>query len=756
MPPPDIDEKEIPSFVTMQLATLEHQISVLALSTRWSMDHVYEGLTELRVALRNVCPINPVNSKPGSAASAVSSNAPTETPEALENVRQQTERLESLVRSACTSVLERSTNQDKTMSAVQNIATTLATLEGLVRQRLPASYDAAPRSEEVHPAGGPYEHAYVHGGRPAEDNGHVSKGNGMKSEGAAPAELAAQLALWMEYSTDRFHVQVFVKEVVVQAVFYTGGLLCVPILYLCYGNLIALINRAFVPVGCGGVFLLQTFSALCMLSALAIYFVTGHQTGETDIVELMVAFGGIVMHCVAIAFKYAYMPAPVYHMYNTTKVPPAKINEHLLVASWFIVPDHVCHRAVDAAMMSVLGPGESGPLLSFIPEPRTAEELMVPSRLQGKMTRSMVADVLLNGNMKECPSVNDDIDFGPDLSSSGVSSDWKTKLQPYTADGVPIADIFRFMTQVVLEHEARCSFRKIAILIPIVTLLSCLMPGLARWRVHGLFFGNTWSSAAISALTFFANFQHWGAFFSFLYIACVELIRRRTLVLCLCALLSNRWEDRKSVPAPIRELGILDLRDVQSIMGVRALRELCVEWGKFYSLRCFKCVEASILGSGTYVGIFIFLAENEMYSYISELLVMIVIHMSLFQTIAMIGSAVLGQQLNGATSRCFYLLNHHRTSMSLAKYQDWCTDADGLEASASCIGIVADNMQMEQDTNPFTLLGLPLGFGLLSSLYLVAGLVAQRLLAYCQAEPYMCFLSNEMINSTLSELNDLE
>lgn len=774
--PPDLDEKDVPNFVMLQLATLEHQIGVLALSTRWSMAHVNEGFSELRTGLRQVYSANPATLKMGRLSNAESSGAPAESQQ-LENVLQLTERLESLVRSACGSIQETSTHKDKTMGIVKNIAGTLAAIEALIQLHFPArAVEDVPAVEDVHeptvggngeghmarrftprdqvgcldvePDGSPQlvhepEHAAQSGthaadlkdGRqgPEGEFGEVPPPD--EATGASAESIAKELAEWMEHSTDRFNVHAFLKEFLGQTLFFCFGMLSLPFLYPLYGSVIALRNRGFLPAEQHGsrIFAIQCLSSSCLLGALFVYHFA-HQTGGTDALELLIALGGNLMHCLIIAQKYAYMSRPEYHMYNTAVVTQERIVDQLLLTSWFIIPPRVCERSMSLAMTEIFGPGQRGGVVCFIPEPRTALGLMVPSRLQGKMTRSMVAELLLKGDMKACTSIPQDIDFSLDLQKTG-----KLCGAGLPSKGVLLSELFQYMVDAVLENEVRTSMRKFVYAVPVVTVCILFLPCLARQRTDDSFLGETWNVRTVFLLCFFSNLQHWGAFMMFLYVACLELVRRRTLVLCLCALLSNRWEDRKRVPKPIRALGVLDLRDVQTIRNVRALRDLCFEWGFSYRLRCTRILEASILSAGIYIGFFLLLAEFGLYSYITELLVFMVLTLSAFQTISIIGSAAVGQQLNGATGRCFYLLNHHRTALVLAKSQGLYGDPEELETAIASIELVAEHMQMEQDAHPVAILGAPMGFGLVSSLYVVAGLIAQRLAAYCTAEPHMCF-----------------
>lgn len=761
--PADAAIRDVPKLVMSNLALLDRQIKLLAANTQWSMDHVHEGLLDLKTGLCNSGVIrSPMGSELAMSPSAAPSVVFTDKqPDPLESVRQLSERLENVVSSACKSLEETSGNHDQVTGAVQGIASTLMTLEELLRQRLPASGEDAGHDGQAglpklsaEPQAAGYQSQQPAAVTPASQDDQVprSKFNSNRCSAAAVGralmeqhggpklsveEMAAQLVRWMRTSSEKFQKRVFARELATQILFYTAGFLAIPLIYPFYGNPVALANRAFIPNGSIPFYMLQVIPSFCALSSIIIFLTHGRNNDDLDYIEIGAILSCILFRCVIIAQKYAYMPLSVYNMYNKVPVSTEYVKETLLITGWGAMPDELRDKVTADALLTVFGPGNSGGKLRFVPTPRTAGELLLPSRLQGRMTRQMAAGVLLNGDLNQFDAVPSYLDLNIDLKSKGEDAG---KLRPDETGDVPLSDFFAFLVRAVLEKETKGFFRTVARLVPVASLISALLPQFARWWEYGTVFGRTWSTMAIACLNIPIIFIHWGAFLAFLHIGCLDLWRRRTLVNCLCAVLSDRWEDRKQVPQVVRQVGVLDLRHIESAESFRDLRELCYVWGKPFSQRCLNVVETSVVFAAIFVGMFLFFTENGLYGFITQFLVFIVVIQSSFQALAILITAFLGQQINGATGRCVYLLHHHMTALSLSKYQDGWGEDPNFDGSIECIEVVSGNMEIEQETNPVNLLGVRMGFGLLSTLNLVVGLVVQRFITYCQAEPHMCFL----------------
>lgn len=721
-----------------QMARVEQQLAVLSVNTQWSMDHIFEHLSEVKKVM------TPKEMTPSSNAGNPAS-FPTNHPHEMMQI---VERLEKSVKQACSSLQDPGGAHSKIASAVQELSSKFSAFELATRvsstdsTRGPVQgsvVDLSPVQEEAETGGTPRSPAMPKALAPPPNSAADFPEPEKPSKRAGDDSLADDMVAWMESNAEVFHWKVFCVEFAVQIAYYTFGMLAVPVAYCLLGSREALDNRAFFPKGCNTFILSNLVVGGLLLTVLIIWIGYGRYNGETDPVELLMLLTGLVLRCVVIAQKYAYMPAPVYDMWNKVTVPFQKVQDTLLIAAWLNISDENIDKTIKTAKLTFLGPMNDTmdcPRLKFLDTPQTLEQLLVPSRMQGKMTRSMVAEVMLHGELKDCSQCRGHLDLSLDLKP-------ESDVAPPAGDaeGIELSEFFQFLVKAVLRHEKNTILRRLFPALPVFIFVSCLMPGLARLYTHGTFLGTTWSCTLISILGTPVMMAQWFAFMTFVYVATLDLFRRRTLVMCLCALLSNRVEDRRHVPTPIRALGILDLRGIECVDAFRGLRELCFVWGKNFSIRCIRVLEVNIAGSGMFIAMFLFCTENAMYSVISQLLVIGVVYMSCMQMVTILLSSVIGQAVNDATKRCVYLLNHHRTAMSMAlRHKECDEDHEALHQSTEGIEVVAENMALEQETNPVAIMGMTMGLGLLSSLYMVVALIAQRFAAYCSAEPHMCFM----------------
>jgi hypothetical protein len=230
--------------------------------------------------------------------------------------------------------------------------------------------------------------------------------------------------------------------------------------------------------------------------------------------------------------------------------------------------------------------------------------------------------------------------------------------------------------------------------------------------------------------------------FGFLYVAARDMWRRRSLMLSLVALLSLRQEDRKKflgLPEEVMALGVLDLKDIQTVEGFRLLRKLCMDWGRSFSMRistfmnCFAGVTAAMMA---YVLVFV---ETKQYDNLdrTQLLASVFTVVSLGSMVVLL--ALLGGGVNSASDRIVFLLNKH--AMSLHAEAGRATrdeDAGAPPGVAEYVAAVASDIDADSKCQPVEMLGLYCGPSLISALYFLPAVWFSRLGNMCVDRPDLC------------------
>ncbi|CAE7905694.1 unnamed protein product [Symbiodinium sp. KB8] len=285
----------------------------------------------------------------------------------------------------------------------------------------------------------------------------------------------------------------------------------------------------------------------------------------------------------------------------------------------------------------------------------------------------------------------------------------------------------------------------------ILTLIAIFIPSFLRLRNTGWFLGPDTASAILVVGFWPSNFLCMLSSLSFIAVGGVDMWRRRCLMRSCAAMLSVSREFRRHCPAEVDMLPVLDLSDVNTVAGWRKLRQLCTEWGKFYHLRVrafsaefffFLLVILADILAGMLIQDYTEFSGVNLASLVVTGTVSISLMVSIFVLV------YLGNEVNQSAERHRFLLNRSRTLMTSMRYRtSTCMmpmmsqaitgvmppdpTPTELEQASELISCLGDELESEGKVLPLTLLGMPLGWSLLSVLQFIPIGVMTTLLQFC-------------------------
>ncbi|CAE7496887.1 unnamed protein product [Symbiodinium natans] len=324
---------------------------------------------------------------------------------------------------------------------------------------------------------------------------------------------------------------------------------------------------------------------------------------------------------------------------------------------------------------------------------------------------------------------------------------------------VAIEDLFLYFLRAIVRSEK--------VIIPplvrinlVLTLIAIFIPSFLRWRNTGWFLGPETASTILVVGFWPSNFLCMLSSLSFIAVGGVDMWRRRSLMRSCAAMLSVSREFRRHCPAEVDMLPVLDLSDVNTVAGWRKLRQLCTEWGKFYHLRVrafsaefffFLILILGDLVAGMLIEDYTEFSGVNLASLVVAGTVSISLMVSIFVLV------YLGNEVNQSAERHRFLLNRSRTLMTSMRYRtSTCTmpkmsqsitgvmppdpSPTELEQAAELISCLGDELESEGKVLPLTLLGMPLGWSLLSVLQFIPIGVMTTLTQFCgnSATAYRC------------------
>eukprot|EP00929_Paragymnodinium_shiwhaense_P058833 TRINITY_DN29471_c0_g5_i4.p1 TRINITY_DN29471_c0_g5~~TRINITY_DN29471_c0_g5_i4.p1 ORF type:complete len:631 (-),score=86.89 TRINITY_DN29471_c0_g5_i4:171-2063(-) len=559
-----------------------------------------------------------------------------------------------------------------------------------------------------------------------------------KQDGENVQRLASEqttedpLTSWALGAAERFDKKVFVTEVLGQFLWCILGPAAIPINFFIYKGLHGLSNRGmwvfrgkrdrFVVISIGGSML-----GSMMLSLLVLYIL--FQPEDVRYVEVAYAILMQFLRAITIAIKYAYLPLPAWHQLNRSEVSDDRLLRLLLIAGWQNVKPEQAEYYSELSLLTFVGPSDDDQdrfRVKFHSWPRTAAEASAMIRLQGRMPRGIAAKFLLHGegNKETKETLAAEITAGLDLAMELPPDESAALLQNEDGQGddlcVPLRMLFKKLVHGVLATERKTPLARFGPLVSmLVTVFFTILPSIGRLVEGKSFFGEG-IAPAIVALTLLPTFLAVFGNISFLFIAVLDMWRRRLMIRCCIALVSGLHKDRKSTPPTITALPTLDLRDPQTVESFWLLRGLCMDWGKIFSLRCGLFSEVFALACLVMCAYLAVLIQYEWYDLISRTLLIMALG-----NLSCIGSlicflALLGEGVNSAADRKAYILEKQSAGLTMASFffdldakEDAVYDADTLDKSSCLASLVAAQIVADQENDPVKFLGMHCGLGLI-------------------------------------------
>eukprot|EP00435_Cladocopium_sp_Y103_P051294 s992_g15.t2 len=305
---------------------------------------------------------------------------------------------------------------------------------------------------------------------------------------------------------------------------------------------------------------------------------------------------------------------------------------------------------------------------------------------------------------------------------------------------VPIEDLFLYFLRAVQKSE-RAMCPPIVKLNLILVLPTLLVPSFLRLKNTGYFLGPDPVAVLAVVGLWPSNFVCLLSSLCFIAVGALDMWRRRALMRSCAAMLSVQREFRRHCPAEVDMLPVLDFSDVKTIAGWRKLRQLCGEWGKFYHhrIRAFSAEFFAFL--------LIILADLMVGMLVPEYTELSGVNLSSLLVAGMVSTALivsilllvyLGNEVNEAAERHRFILNRTRCLLIAMKHDDesrqnttLACSKEKLEKSTDMMASLSDELESESKVMPLTLLGMPLGYSLLSFLNFIPIGVVSTLVNFC-------------------------
>jgi len=412
------------------------------------------------------------------------------------------------------------------------------------------------------------------------------------------------------------------------------------------------------------------------------------------------------------------------------------------LGAWWSVSTETAETHAEWSFTTSVGLSVEEPTLKFL-QTGNADQVRAICCLQGKATRHLVASVLLGGaESGEADSLPEGLDLDEELPPSLQEAGWPVREEP---GGVRIAlrPFFKHLIQVMLEAERKCLWLRVGDkVVALAAVVFTFLPCFGRLLEGRPFFGEDMLMATAIGLYLLPLLLLTWVSLMFPCVAIRDMWRRRALMQCCVALLSTLPQDRLYVPWQITALGVVDTRDPKAVEAFLHLRELCKDWGRFYSLRCGAFVDAYAASSAVCVAGLLVLIEFQLYQFISRSLLLAVLAVPVVLGACIVTLAVIGDGVNSTTSRLAALLQRHARSIkeTVLGLEMWnqghSAEYSRLLSAVRCLTAARRDIAADQD--PVKLLGLRCGLSVLTALYAIPVFVCIRLRHLCEEQPDIC------------------
>jgi len=548
------------------------------------------------------------------------------------------------------------------------------------------------------------------------------------------------LSTWVLDAAEGFNITVFITELFGQTMFGLFGPFAIPFLYMLYGfSITGLKNRAMWPQAKKNqlvwslTFVINMFMGAGILTATVMFFAVEHTTEYPAIVQVIVI---MILRCVTISIKYAYMPLPSWRQLSVVVMPEQRLLGLLVVGTWQHVKPATAKKYAELSMLTVLGPGLPQFKMKFLPPPITCNAAHLASRRQGKATRQVIAEFMLQEAEAGKVVLPEGLDIGTDLPVQATDG-----FRPTDAT-VTLEEMFHgLITNVLMYEEGKKMWKLVPKIVQFGTICFLLLQPLCRIITGGNFFGNCLGSVIIFCITILPNYVNCLTSFFFLAVAMKDMWRRLVLMRSCAALLSYHPEDRRGLPLQTRCVGLLDMQDPETAESFRLLRCLCMDWGKAFTLRCAAFSGAYATAVIIFIGWTLLVIEAKLQKLLSTSLLLTALIPSFSIGCAIAGLAFLGEGVNSATARFAYLIQKQKIAIQAETLEGDASSEDNrsFKAMEFLDSVVAD-IALEQQEYPIRLLGMYCGISLLRALYVVPLYVGSRIANLCSEQPDVCLM----------------
>jgi len=358
-----------------------------------------------------------------------------------------------------------------------------------------------------------------------------------------------------------------------------------------------------------------------------------------------------------------------------------------------------------------------------------------------RRTRRLVAEILAHEDSSCLPQgLKLEHDRAPALEEAG----WPAKVAAGKTT-MSLREFFAHLIQVVLQAEKKSPIGVFGAKgMMVVTLAVTLTPCFGRLIEGRPFMGNSILAYVSISIYWLPLFACCLTSFLFLYVAIRDMWRRRALMQCCTALLSMMPQDRIHIPWQVKVLGVIDTRDVKTMEAFLHLRDLCKDWGSFYSLRCTFFVNAFTVVTACLLAALLACIQFELYDHITKSILLAALVNPALLLLCIVQLAVLGEGVNSTSGRLSMLLQRHASAITESalglglKEGDECPEDTLLRQALKGIKSAKTNISLDQDS--VKLLGQRCGIGILTALYALPVYVAMRVRDLCEARPQLCTL----------------
>eukprot|EP00930_Biecheleria_cincta_P055310 TRINITY_DN4163_c0_g1_i3.p1 TRINITY_DN4163_c0_g1~~TRINITY_DN4163_c0_g1_i3.p1 ORF type:complete len:716 (+),score=109.93 TRINITY_DN4163_c0_g1_i3:26-2149(+) len=572
-------------------------------------------------------------------------------------------------------------------------------------------------------------------------------------EGAETELPDPDLAEWMSYVSAEMNWRVVIVEFIGQAMYALLGPLCWPILCILYdGGTAALGNRGFwVRKETMPFFIVQTVmwgGLFTSLVTLAVY-----RPPEVKLVELKLCLSALFMRSITIAVKYAYVPYDQWTRVNTEHMPVEYIRSLLLLIAWRTIPAATRDFYTRLSLRSVLGDSGMWPDFSmqFMSWPVSKQQRRKVQMRVGKTTQKMLrvptGKILrFNHLFRETAETCNVLEFQAAKGAGDVKAD-PTFEKAKLGGRLSVEAVFDYIVRSVVRRDT-VVFRVAEGASFIVALAICFLPCILRSAAGNAFAGDSVEARIVIIGMMPYNLLAVYSSNAFILVAARDMWRRRAMLRSCAALLSFQDAYRINCPAEVKMLPILDLMDASTLHSWMKLRMLCLDFGRFFSLRIEAFATVFTGCALAMLADLLLLLHVPSYR---ESVDMNFTDLAVTGTLAIsvLGSIVtlvaLGSEVNGSTHRHSFLLNRQRLA-AIAMCRDVSRrdpadrkeissvdldDTHNLAEVADFIDVLCSDIAAEHEVHPVKLIGLYCGYSLLSTIYVVPSYVISQVVTFC-------------------------